>query len=504
MSIQTRLENYFKAAFPCISLETPEERRAFVDILCATKSIKGSLVTWSATEGARLVLEKGIILPEAKVFDDTQDLLPAMRVNIENTVYVLKDAGPFPFDRDPVLGRAFFDLLNDAPQKGNTIILLGPNFKLWPAVEKLVTIIQYDLPNKTDLLNIATGIVNSIGKKIDVSNDVINALSGLSVTEAENALSLSYIETKNFVPSVIYREKVAAVKRSGLLDLIDTEKMSLDSVGGLDELKKWILKRKNAFSEKATQFKLPTPKGILLVGIPGSGKSLSAKAIGSALGVPTLRLDIGSLFNSLVGESERRCRDALALAQALSPCVLWIDEVEKGLSGSSGTGSSDGGTTKRVFGTILSWLQEQKGVFLVATANDVSSLPPEFYRKGRFDEIFALDLPNDTDRKAIFNVVCKKYNRRLTSFDTTVIEKMEGFTGSEIEAVFIEALYMAFDASREVTSQDIVDCCKNITPLSVMAKEKMDIIHNWAKNNARNASSVYIKQGVTERRIKCP
>jgi SpoVK/Ycf46/Vps4 family AAA+-type ATPase len=328
-------------------------------------------------------------------------------------------------------------------------------------------------------------------KELEISEDLIRALSGLSTSEAENALSLSVVETGKFSPEVVYREKISAVKRSGLLEIVTPDPLGLDSIGGLDNLKAWILKRKKAYSNEAESFGLPAPKGILLVGIPGSGKSLSAKAFGTALGIPTLKLDIGSLFSSLVGDSEAKTKATLELAEAMAPCVLWADEIDKGLSGAQGSGNNDSGVTRRVFGAILEWMQNRKKpVFVVATANQVESLPPEFLRKGRFDEIFALDLPTAEEREQIIKVQLKKYRRDYKKFSLQpIVEATNSFSGAEIEGVIVEALYDAFDSGeKELTTEYVVKASESIIPLSKVMAEKIEAIRQWAEGRARSAS----------------
>jgi SpoVK/Ycf46/Vps4 family AAA+-type ATPase len=302
---------------------------------------------------------------------------------------------------------------------------------------------------------------------------------------------LSVIEKGDFDPVVIYREKTKAVKKSGLLDIAEADPRGLDAIGGLDALKSWIKRRRRVWSDEARAFGLPQPKGILLIGVPGTGKSLSAKSIGTALGVPTLRLDVGSLFNSLVGESEARTRDALKLAEALAPCVLWIDEIDKGLAGSGGSGGGDSGVTKRVFGSIISWMQERRrSVFMVATANDVTGLPPELLRKGRFDEIFAVDLPSHEERVAILAIHLKGRQRDPKKFDLEAIADVtDTFTGSEIEACLDEGLFAAFDEGGELETSHLLAAAGSIVPLAVTAKEQIEGIRAWAKSRARFAST---------------
>ena len=485
MNMKKILVNYMKAAYPGLAIQTTEEARAMTDVIAAAKEAKRSIVTWSATEGLKKI-DDGV-----KDIDDTEDLVPATKKRFKETVYIFRDPHTWPFDRDPILARSFRDLLAWAPTEGACVIVIAPEFKPHATFEKLVTVLDYTLPSKDDLRKICQGIAESASKSIPVSDEVLRALGGLSTTEAENALALSLVETGTFDSKVIYREKVQAVKRSGLLEIVDPDARGLSAIGGLDELKDWITKRRKAYTPAAESFGLPAPKGIMLVGVPGTGKSLSAKAIGTALEVPTIKLDIGALFNSLVGESEARTRDALRLAEAMSPCVLWIDEIDKGLAGSSGTGSGDSGVTRRVFGTVISWMQERRRpVFLVATANQVEGLPPELLRKGRFDELFAVDLPNEVERSAIFSIHIGKRRRKIEMFDLAMLVKStEGFTGAEIENVLDEAMFNAFDCGSDITTEIICSAAKKTQPLSTTAKEKIEEIRAWAKTRARFASA---------------
>jgi hypothetical protein len=479
-----------KAAFPGIAVQTAEEKRIGADVLGAAKEAGKALVQWTATEGMKN------IFPATKAIANTEDPVAALAQRLPNTVYMFCDLANFPFDRDPILPRALRDLLTWAPSEGSCIIIIGPSFRPHPTLEKLIVVTDYALPSKADLTSIAESIAKSAGKKFNGdAEDVLRALSGLSTTEAENALALSIVESGKFCPEIIYREKVAGVKKSGLLEIVDPDPRGLDAIGGLDVLKGWITKRKRAFTKEAEEYGLPAPKGIMLVGVPGSGKSLSAKAIGTALGVPTVKLDIGALFNSLVGESESRTREALKLAEAMSPCVLWTDEIEKGLAGSSGSGSGDSGVTKRVFGTVISWMQERRRpVFLVATANDVTGLPPELLRKGRFDEVFAVDLPNEDERTAIFKIHLRKRKRDALADaitpDSVAVQTTKEFTGSEIENVIESAMFEAFDEGRDITLADLMDAAVATTPLAQTAKEKIDAIREWASTRARFASTV--------------
>jgi ATP-dependent 26S proteasome regulatory subunit len=438
------------------------------------------------------------VFPNTSGVTDTEDLLPAVRVRLPNTVYVLRDVQTWPIDRDPVLARAIKDLLTWCPAEGSNVVFLGCVFKPHNSFEKLVTMLEFSLPTPSDLEAIMKGIGESAGKTFPDDLEVVRALGGLNTTEAENALSLSLVEQGKFCPETIYREKTLAVKRSGLLEIIDADPRGLDAIGGLDCAKAWALKRKRVYSQEAQTFGLAAPKGVLVVGVPGTGKSLLAKVIGTALGVPTLKLDIGALFNSLVGESEARTRDALKLAEAMAPCVLWVDEIDKGLAGASGGGSNDSGVTKRVLGTILTWLQDRKRpVFLIATANQVEGLPPELLRKGRFDECFAVDLPNAEERQAIFKIHLTKVKRPVDLAQESIIQATEGFTGAEIEVLINDALFDAFDNDRDLLTTDLIAAARATVPLSVTAKEQIVSIREWAKTRARFASTPVAKTQAT-------
>ena len=497
MNMKEMLSNYFRAGYPGIAVITSEEQRAITDVLAAAKIAERNVATWSATEGLRFVT------PSPREVTDTADLLAACSDRTNETVYIFRDIAGWPFDRDPVLTRAFRDLLNWAPGAGSCVVLIGPIYKPHITVEKTMIVVDYSLPTPDDYQKIADAIMESAGKKFNGNAPaVLRALSGMSTPEAENALALSLVETGELSPDVIYREKIQSVKKSGLLEIIDADPLGLSGIGGLDEMKSYLKERSDSYGPEAEAYRLDAPEGILIVGVPGTGKSLTAKAVGTVFKVPTIKMDMGSLFNSLVGESESRTREALKLAEAMAPCVVWIDEIDKGLAGASGSGSNDSGVTKRVFGTIITWMQERKRpVFLVATANDVTSLPPELIR--RWDEIFAVDLPNRIEREEIFNIQLRKRGRMKMVVDRLMIDATEGFTGSEIERVVKAAMFTAFsDSRREFNSTDMIAAARKTTPLSVTMKEKVDDIRKWAKTRARFASTPMIDAKAAVRKVR--
>ena len=392
-----------------------------------------------------------------------------------------------------------------AKTNGHTLILLGCRINLPPELDREITRIDMDLPGKPELSTVLDGIIASAGipEPADAIRDgaLANA-RGLTTTEAENVFALSVVETREISPAVIAREKAKALKKNGLVEIVETT-ISLEDVGGLENLKDWLARRAKAFGQAAMAYGLPSPKGLLIVGIPGTGKSLTAKATASAFGLPLLRLDMGRVFGGIVGQSEANLRAIIQTAEAIAPCVLWIDEIEKGFSGSKSSGSSDGGTSSRVFGSFLSWMQEkQKPVFVVATANDVTQLPPEFLRKGRFDELFFVDLPDGTERKKIWEIVIQRHGRKIDAFDSMAMARAaENYTGAEIDAVFVDALYDAFLEDREPTDLDLANAMTRMVPLAQLMDGQIAALRNWAKGRARTAAETQSAQRKSTRRI---
>jgi SpoVK/Ycf46/Vps4 family AAA+-type ATPase len=408
-------------------------------------------------------------------------------------VVLLRDLQLHMDQTDPMLVRRLKDTLRIAKSNGHAIILLGCRLKLPPELEHEITHVDFNLPGSTELGTVIDGIVKSAKLKNlpeTTREAALQSALGLTTTEAENAFALSVVETKSIDPKIVAREKARTLKKNGLVEVVEAT-TSLDDIGGLGLLKDWLTRRAGAFSESAKSYGLPAPKGLLIVGIPGTGKSLTAKATAGAFGLPLLRLDMGRVFGGIVGQSEANLRSVIQTAEAIAPCVLWIDEIEKGFSGSKSSGSTDGGTSSRVFGSFLSWMQEKtKAVFVVATANDVSKLPPEFLRKGRFDELFFVDLPDALERAQIWDIVIKRHGRRPTDYDTVVLSRAcEQFTGAEIEAVFIDAMHEAFAEGREPGPKDILAAMTNTVPLANLMDGQISALRHWAKGRAREAAT---------------
>jgi SpoVK/Ycf46/Vps4 family AAA+-type ATPase len=284
----------------------------------------------------------------------------------------------------------------------------------------------------------------------------------------------------------VLAEKKAVIRESQALEFYAADETP-DDVGGLDALKKWLTLRERAFGSEAAEYGLPAPKGLALIGIPGTGKSLTAKMIGGLWRLPLLRLDVGALFGSLVGESEERARRALKLAETVAPCVLWIDELEKAF----GAGDIDGGTSRRVFGTVLTWMQEKTApVFVVATANDVTALPPETLRRGRFDEIFFLDLPTEPERREIIAVHLRKRRRDPSAFDVRRLAmECDGYTGAELEQAIIDAMYQAFADERDIRTEDVIAAIARTVPLSKSQREVIERLRSWLRDGRAQSAS---------------
>lgn len=525
--MKQKLINYMSASFPCLAVRTAEEWRAADVVKSAAVALKRNAFCWSATSGIRQIHEgngwQGYAgMSKEAIVENTITPMEAARETITALqragakappygVLIMCDLHSWVANLDPITERQIKELLRVAPQYGATVIFLGTDFKMPASWEKSVTILDFELPTREELDAILAKLEADFGrdKMAELTNgereNALRAASGLTAPEAENAYALALIEgkaEKKLRVETVYREKAGAVKRTGMLEIIEPDPRGLDAIGGLDALKTWIMERAACYSKKAKEYGLPAPRGLVAAGIPGTGKSLAAKCIGTALGVPTIKLDMGSLMGSLVGQSEANTRLALATAEAVAPCILFVDEIDKGLAGSKGGGELDSGVTRRVLGTLLSWAQDHKrDVFMFLTANQVWQLPPELLRKGRVDEIFYLSLPTATERKAIFKIHLEKRERLPKKFDLDKLAAASpDFTGSECEEAVIAAMYSAFGDGQEVATEHVVAACKATTPLAQTMKEDIQRIEEWGKTRARPASSVEAPKAETRAR----
>jgi AAA+ superfamily predicted ATPase len=499
------LTTYLRAGYPGIAIITAEEARAEAEISSVCTASNRQLHAWSSSEGLVNLAEGRVSACPDPV--DALQLLDAMFSRREpQTVVLMRDIQLHLDQTDPMLVRRIKDILRIAKANGHTLIMLGCRLKLPPELEHDITHIEFGLPDCSQLSLVLDGILSGTegltALEPVIRESALRSALGLTSNEAENVFALSLVESAGISPAVIAREKARALKKNGLVEIVESA-TSLEDIGGLENLKMWLQRRAGAFDDAAKTYGLPSPKGLLIVGISGTGKSLTAKATASAFGLPLLRLDMGRVFGGLVGQSEANLRSVIRTAEAIAPCVLWIDEVEKAFAGTKSSGSSDGGTSSRVFGSFISWMQEKdKPVFVVATANDISQLPPEFLRRGRFDEIFFVDLPDEQERKQIWDIVITRHGRDIDAFDAIALSRAaDQFTGAEIDAVFVDALHEAYIDNREPTDLDLATAIIHTVPLARLMDAQIAALRQWAKGRAREAAGNRTTHNKSSRRI---
>ncbi len=493
------IETLVRARYPLIAILSWEEERVMTNLFRLADKLDKHLMEWSITRG--LLRYRAHVPTQAEGRKGTKDPLAVLKSILdlsEPSIVVLKDFENYL--KDSAVRRGLRDLALALRFTYTSVIILAPPFSIPRELDKDITLVDFPLPTMEELDDLLRRIEvevdenpeYNITKGAEERHRLLEAAMGLTLAEAENVFAKTLVKTGRLggdqVPEV-FSEKRQIVRKSGLLEYVDV-KESLDDIGGLVGLKEWLAERNLAFTDKAREFGLPPPKGLLLLGVQGCGKSLSAKAIASLYRMPLLRLDMGAIFGSYVGESESRIRQALQLAQGVSPCVLWIDEIDKGLGGLRGSGSGDSGTTQRVFGTLVTWMQENtRPVFVAATANNISVLPPEIMRKGRFDEIFFVDLPEAPTREQIFGIHLQRVGRDPQKIDCARLAEMtSGFSGAEIEAAVVSGLFRALHAGRDLETKDIAKAIEQTFPLSFTMREEIEGIRNWAKGRARPAA----------------
>lgn len=457
--------------------------------------------SWSSVSGLK-VWDDGefkVISPDCDTLHNVLDYYLKAETDM---LLILEDFHPYSDVGSPVNVRYLREMMRAQSYQGNykkAIILSSPTKFVPEELSKELPVIEVDLPDRSTIELIADSVVkeySDVCMESNITPKLLESALGLTVMEARLAFAKAIIQkrklTEEEIPLII-SEKEQIIKKSGLLEYFHPKEY-LTNIGGLDNLKDWIHKRGNAYSDEAKEYGLNTPRGVLLLGVPGCGKSLTAKAIANEWKFPLLRFDLGKVYGGIVGESERNIRYALDVAKTISPCVLWIDEVEKGLSGSQSSNKTDGGTSARVFGTFLTWMQEKKEpVFVVATANDISSLPPELLRKGRFDEIFFVDLPSAKERENIFHIHLENKKRDAAALKlnmSELVKKSEGFSGAEIEEVVNEALFNAYaNGQKDLEMKNLLDCIGATSPLSRTMAETIANLRKWAEQRARPAST---------------
>jgi SpoVK/Ycf46/Vps4 family AAA+-type ATPase len=420
----------------------------------------------------------------------------------DSTIFVLRDLHPYlrmhypHSDKHSAIVRELRNLTRTLKRSRQTLILTSHTLELPAELREETTVIDFPLPDVQEINYLISQSV--VPDKLKVSGlakeQLIKACQGLSRVRISRVLAKALADKQQIDETDIagvLEEKKQAIRQTEILEFF-TAKESLKTVGGLKGLKQWVQMRINVFTEEARKYGIPNPKGVLLVGIQGTGKSLSAKTIAHEWRLPLLRLDSGRLFGGIVGESESRVRQMIQITEAMAPCVLWIDEIDKAFGNITSGHDGDSGTSRRVFGSLITWMQEKTSpVFIVATANNMKILPAELLRKGRFDEIFFLDLPTENERQEIFKIYIQRLRpSRLREFNLALLaQKALAFSGAEIEQTIYDGMYRAFaDGKRDFTTEDILEAIKETKPLAAIAREQIEELQKWAvETGARNA-----------------
>lgn len=532
LEFKTLLANLMRARFPFLYIPTWEEERALSVIRSVVtnegliKTVR-KVFTWSVTNGLAEEGQKG--KEDSKAPLKCLDFIESYD---QPAVFILKDfhiyfgAGGRQADYQVI--RKIRDLLPSLKQGANqkNVIIVSPNLVLPTELQKEITIVDFDLPSFSEIKSVLGEMIEANRSSGRITMDLTRedeerlakAALGLTLHEAENAFARAMVEDGKLDcgdVEVILEEKRQIIKKSEILEFVKTD-LKIEDVGGLENLKRWLMKRNKSWLDSAAQYGLPAPKGVLITGVPGCGKSLIAKAISAMWQLPLLRLDLGKIFSGIVGSSEENMRKAIKTVEAISPAILWIDEIEKGFSGMSTGG--DSGTSSRIFGTFLTWMQEKTNpVFVIATANNIHSLPAEMLRKGRFDEIFFVDLPTKKERMDIFRLHISKRLKNpkvIGDFELSedilhlLAELTEGYVGAELEQVVIASLFEAFSEDRSIKLEDFKKSILTMVPLSITQAEQIQSIRDWANVRAVAATPredrMEYKQEVTEVKIPKP
>ncbi len=507
------IELYLKSGYPLLYITSHEERRVLEALGRVAQRLSRTMRVWTSTKGFGGEKADGVPTQVATAALDSVAKAPA------GTLSVLCDFHTFlreDVDGSYVVIRKMRDVLATISGSDRSLVILAPHLVLPGELEKATTVVEFPVPCYNELVeHVKTKVIPKLQSEtvtdsgggdtdfrmvgIDVKlagreiDDVVRSLQGLTLDEAEHAIrKVAFKDNKldTHDLSGILHEKGQIVKKSGALEFYPPAE-TLDHVGGLDLLKDWLRVKTRAFTAEAKAAGVDAPRGVLMIGVPGCGKSLTAKAISSFWQLPLLRFDVGRVFSKWIGASEENMRGAIRLAESLAPSILWIDEIEKGFSGLGASDSVDAGVTSRVLSTFLTWMQEKKAtVFVVATANQVKRLPPEFLRKGRFDEIFYVDLPTTPERKEIAAIHLAKRKKDPTKYDLDKLAAgSEGYTGADIEAACKESVEQAFADGKEHNTELVLEVMKKSVPLSVTMREEIGFLRQWQEGRARPASS---------------
>ncbi|NJK34049.1 MAG: AAA family ATPase [Oscillatoriales cyanobacterium SM2_2_1] len=481
MDFWQELNLLLRARYPLMYLVTIEEERTEAGLAKLAQNLGRGIFFWDFVEGYQGN-------PTDAGFgrrNPLQALELPDKVN-HGAIFVLRD-----FDRfleDVAIARKLKNLSRRLKSTAQNVVLLATAIRIPEELRDVLSVLEAPLPSPQEL----TQELQQFPLPAADREALVRAAQGLTLERLRRVVGRAIAAHQNLgiedVP-LLLSEKQQSIRQTQILEFYPAS-TNIQDIGGLDNLKEWLLRRGGAFSDRARQYGIPHPKGLLLAGIQGTGKSLTAKAIAHHWQLPLLRLDVGRLFGGLVGESESRTRQMIQLAEAIAPCVLWIDEIDKGFAGLEGRG--DGGTANRVFGTFLTWLAEKESaVFVVATANNVRSLPPELLRKGRFDELFFVGLPSQAEREEIFTVHLQRYRpSTLRAYDLPRLAyETPNFSGAEIEQAIIEAMHLGFSQSRDFTTEDVLEAASQIVPLAQTAQQEIRALQEWAASGKARLAS---------------
>jgi len=501
MTFQSELEILVRARYPILYIITSEEMRVQNLVVEIARKRQKKVFEWSCTTG--IVAAGSSIQSQKNRNTATRDPLAALDHvidQVEPALFIFKDFHPFLTRNNYAIIRRLKEIALHLKNSFKTIVLVAPLMEIPTELEKEITVLNHPLPSKEDLNELLGRIIADLKqfKQMEIDLDdssrdrLLQSALGLTLSEAENVFAKIIVKGERLSGenvTEVFAEKQQIIRKSGLLEYCSPNE-NFAQIGGLAVLKDWLNKRALAFSSEARAFGLPAPRGILMLGIQGCGKSLCAKSVSNQWQLPLLRFDMGRMFGSLVGSSEENVRRAIAVAESVAPAILWVDEIDKAFAGTQTSGATDGGTTARVFGTFLTWLSEKFApVFVVATANDISQLPPELLRKGRLDEIFFVDLPSPAERREVFEIHLAKRGRDARQFDLPkLVDASAEFSGAEIEEAINSALYDAFYAGQELTSEHVLAAVRQTVPLARTMDQQINGLRAWAEGRARNAS----------------
>lgn len=491
MSTYDHLLHLSRAGATLLHIASYEWERVRGQVIGLSNELDLPLRVWSQSTGLLVCDENGVSVEDNAAIDPLE-VLRQIHGSDEAGVWLLEDFQPFLREEHHPLLRWLREIARLSASPRKVVVLSTPLPGLPIDLRKEIPTIELDLPGVEDLRVVLADAAHALGVRASADEALLDAARGLTVMEARLAFGKAAAELGRLdhgaVP-LVAQEKERIIKQSEVLEYYPTDARMTD-VGGLDQLKEWLDRRGRAFGAGARDFGLDSPKGVLLLGVQGCGKSLLAKAVAATWQFPLLRFDLGKVFGGIVGQSEGNIRTALQVAQALAPCVLWIDEIEKGLAGMGSSDQTDGGTTARVVGTLLTWMQEKRDpVFVVATANRIDMLPPELLRKGRFDEIFFVDLPTRAVREEILSIHLRKKRRDPADFALgDLAARSAGFSGAELEEAVREGLYDAFAEGRELQTADIARALDKTFPLSRTMRDQIESLRQWARVRARLAA----------------